>query len=383
VARAASSSHIGGQAGSANESGALEGTNLKAARILIVDDEPANVALLERMLEQEGYSNVTGISDSSRVVELCSRAAPDLVLLDLHMPEPNGFEVMALLRPLLEEHWFPILVLTADVTAEAKRQALAGGAKDFVTKPFDRTEVLLRIKNLLEVRALQLELRNRNLMLEQRVHERSQDLSEARLEVLERLALAAEYRDDDTGEHTRRVGRTSALLARALGLSEESVELIRHAAPLHDVGKIGIPDRVLLKEGKLTREEFIHMTSHVNIGRFILSGSRSPLLQMAEEIAFTHHEWWNGAGYLSGLSGTEIPLAGRIVAVADVFDALTHDRPYKRAWSIEETMAEIRMLRGQQFDPEVVEAFETLDHRSLLSPVTITPPQARVLAGVR
>ena len=340
---------------------AFDDAELKKAKVLIVDDQEANVLVLERILEHAGYTNLTSTTDSSAVVGLCADRQPDLILLDLHMPDPDGFEVMRLIRPLVAGLWVPILVLTADITPEAKRQALAGGAKDFVTKPFDRTEVLLRIRNLLETRFL-------NLKLEQRVQERTQDLSEARVEVLERLAIAAEYRDDDTGEHTRRVGQTAALVARALSLSDAQIELIRLAAPLHDVGKIGIPDHILLKPGKHTPEEFELMKNHVNIGRTMLSGSRSPLLQMGEEIAFTHHERWDGSGYPSGLSGEEIPITGRIVAIADVFDALTHDRPYKDAWPVDQALEEIRRLSDSHFDPAVVAAFDGLDHAKLVIP---------------
>jgi putative two-component system response regulator len=351
----------------------LNEAELKQARILIADDEEANVVLLERMLAQAGHTNVFSTTASSQVVRLCAEASPDLLLLDLHMPDPDGLAIMKLLQPLEEARWFPVLVLTADITQEAKLEALANGAKDFVTKPFDRAEVMLRIRNLLEMRFLQLESEKQNLLLEQRVHERTRDLSDARVEALERLAIAAEYRDDATGEHTRRVGRTSAMLAEALGLGEEQVDLIRLAAPLHDIGKIGIPDRILLKDDRLTHEEFEVMTRHVNIGRFILSGSQSPLLQMAEEIAFTHHEWWDGTGYLAGLEGEAIPISGRIVAIADVFDALTHERPYKRVWEVDEALVEILSLRGRQFDPAVVEAFETMEHRDLIGPVVPGP----------
>jgi putative two-component system response regulator len=274
---------------------------------------------------------------------------------------------MELLAPWIKERWFPILVLTADITPEATERALSSGARDFVTKPFNSREVLLRIKNLLEVRFLQLELRKQNLTLDRRVRERTEDLHMARLNALERLALAAEFRDDDTREHTRRVGRTSGLIARLLGLERDEVELITIAAPLHDVGKIGVPDRILLKPGKLTDQEFEIMQRHVEIGRSILSGSDAPVLEMSAQIASSHHEWWDGRGYLAGLAGTEIPIAGRIVAVADVFDALTHDRPYKEAWTVEAALEEIRSLSGRQFDPDVVEAFETLNHRELLT----------------
>ena len=196
----------------------------------------------------------------------------------------------------------------------------------------------------------------RTEILEHKVRERTADLEEAQLEILERLALAAEFRDDETGQHTQRVGRTAAILARALDLPNEEIKLIQGAAPLHDVGKLGIPDGILRKPGKLTAEEFEVMKTHTTIGAKILSGSRSPLLQMAEEIALTHHEHWDGNGY-AGLAGETIPLSGRIVALADVFDALTNDRIYRKALSLEETLAEIERQRELQFDPKLVDAF--------------------------
>ncbi len=339
---------------------------LTRARILIVDDQEQNVALLKSILARAGYAHVITTTDSSQTAALCTENDLDLVLLDLHMPHPDGFEVMEALAPWIETRWLPILVLTADDGQQVRERALEAGAKDFVTKPFKQTEVLLRIKNLLQVRFLNLELQARSIALEQRVQERTEDLEEARHEILERLAVAAEFRDDDTGEHTRRVGRTSAMIARAIGLDDESVELIRQAAPLHDIGKIGISDRILLKPGKLTLEERARMQTHVSIGRSILSGSRSPLLQMAEQIASTHHEWWDGSGYMWKLAGNAIPVVGRIVAVADVFDALTHDRPYKQAWPVDRAVAEILKLSGRQFDPGVVEAFSGLDHDELV-----------------
>ena len=212
------------------------------------------------------------------------------------MPDPDGFEVLSQLQPWFQGRWFPVMVVSADVTTEAKQRALSEGARDFLTKPFDMVEVLLRIKNLLEVRFTQLESRKQHLLLEQLVYDRTRDLDEARVEALSRLALAAEYRDDATGEHTQRVGRTSALIARMLGLPDLQVALIRHAAPLHDVGKIGLRDNILLKPARLTEEEYEVMRQHVEIGRSILSGSSSPLLKMAEEIAWTHHERWDGKG---------------------------------------------------------------------------------------
>jgi len=336
-------------------------TTLTAARILIVDDQPSNVLLLEGILQEEDYSAYRSITDSRQVLLVFLEYRPDLILLDLQMPYLDGFEVMKQLRAQIPpEAFLPILVLTADVTPEPKRQALAGGAMDFLTKPFDATEVILRIRNLLQTRALHLQLQNQNQLLEQRVRERTADLEETQNEILERLALAAEYRDDDTGEHTKRVGQMAAQIAQTLGLPE--AELIGRAALLHDVGKIAIPDSILLKPGKLSPEEFSHMKTHTTLGAKMLSGGRFALLQRAEEIARTHHERWDGTGYL-GLHGDTIPIAGRIVAVADVFDALTSERPYKQAWPYKEAIEEIQRQSGRQFDPRVVDAFLEVVHR--------------------
>lgn len=331
---------------------------IKNAQILIVDDQEANVFLLKGLLQRAGYANLKSTTDSRQTSTLFEEIHPDLILLDLMMPRLDGFQVMELLRPLIPDGtYLPILVLTADVNPQAKQRALAGGAKDFLTKPFDPTEVLLRIRNLLETRFLHLQLQNQNQILDGKVRERTQELEEARIEILERLAIAAEYRDDVTGKHTQRVGQTAVLLARALGLPEDQVALIRRAAPLHDVGKIGIPDHILLKPGKLTAEEFEVMKTHTTIGARILSGSRFPLLQMAEEIALTHHECWDGTGYPQGLKGDATPLAGRIVAVADAYDAMTNDRPYRRALSSREAWGILWDGAGTQWDGTVVEAF--------------------------
>ena len=212
-------------------------------------------------------------------------------------------------------------------------------------------------------------LQNQSDVLERTVRERTQALEESRLETLQRLALAAEYRDDDTHQHTERVGRTAALIARELGLPDDAVALIRRAAPLHDIGKVGISDTVLLKPGKLTPEEFRAMQEHVGIGARILAEGKFPVLRLARGIALTHHERWDGTGYPDGRAGEPILLAGRIVAVADVFDALAQKRPYKRAWSLADAVTEIERLAGEHFDPDVVEAFADLDHRRLLEPV--------------
>lgn len=336
----------------------LEINILQDAKVLIVDDEKANIRFLEIVLQQAGYSNVHSTMDSRQALELFRSIHPDIVLLDLAMPHLDGFEVMQQLHTEMQEHAIPILVLTADATTQTRHRALKEGARDFLTKPLDETEVLLRIHNLLETHF-------HSTLLEAKVQERTQDLHMAQLETLQRLALAAEYRDDDTGLHTRRVGANAGGIAEVLGWPQTQIELLTRAAPLHDVGKIGIADSILLKPGKLTVEEFDTMKQHTVIGAKILSGSTSPWLRMAEEIALTHHERWDGSGYPLGVEGEAIAITGRIVAIADVFDALTHERPYKKAWTVAEALDEICSQSGRQFDPRVVEAFLTFISRGL------------------
>jgi putative two-component system response regulator len=324
-------------------------------RILIVDDQEPNVLLLERLLTGCGFANIMSTTQSARAVPMCAEYDPDILLLDLQMPAPDGFEIMRSLEAQLTgPERLPVLVLTADASPETKRRALSMGASDFVNKPFDVTEVYLRIRNLLHTRYLQKELRRHNVTLEERVRERTRQLEEAQREIVDRLARAAEYRDDNTGEHARRVGRMAGRIAEKLGLEDDFVEQIRRAAPLHDVGKLSLPDAILLKPGKLTWEEFEDMKQHTLVGAEILGRSRSQLLRLSEEIALTHHERWDGTGYPAGLAGEDIPISGRIVAVADVFDALVHDRPYKEAWPASKALAEIQRLSGTHFDPDVV-----------------------------
>jgi len=340
------------------------------ARILVVDDEPANVLVLERFLARWGYENVVSTSDSSHVVALVEQQRPSLILLDLIMPDPDGFEVMKQLSELhLGRTAVPVLVLTADVSAATKEQALTRGASDFLTKPFDRTEVRLRVRNLLRAQLLQRELEHHNELLEQRVLGRTHDLERSRRETLFRLALAGEYRDDQTHEHAQRVGRTAALLAAQLSLADETVELIHRAAPLHDIGKVAIPDAILLKPGRLTGDEREVMKAHTLVGARILAGSTSAVLQCGELLARTHHERWDGDGYPDGLAREAIPLPARLVAVADTFDALTHKRPYKLAWPLRPAVEEIRRVAGSQLDPDVVQAFDRLEHEALLAPI--------------
>ena len=326
------------------------------ARILIIDDEDANIEILRRILMRAGFTRVETTNDSRLATALYVEHRPDLILLDLHMPHVDGLEVMDQLNEIAEASYLPILILSADLTPDARREALSRGAKDFVNKPFQSDELLLRIKTLLETRFLYIQIQSQNQLLEAKVRERTRELVEAQIEIIERLAVAAEFRDDNTGQHTQRVGQMSALVAKQLGLPDPQVSLIRRAAELHDVGKIGVPDRILMKMGKLTPEEFEVVKTHTVIGARILSGGKFPLLRLAEEIAFSHHERWDGEGY-ARIKSVDIPLGGRIVAVADVFDALTQQRPYKPAWPVAEAIAEIDHQRARQFDPEVVEAF--------------------------
>lgn len=329
-----------------------------AAHLLVIDDEEANLRLMTTMLRHAGYRYVTTMSDPRQLEERLAAVPPDLVLLDLHMAHRDGFEVLKALRPWIVAEHLPVLVLSGDLSSEARRKALSLGARDFVGKPFDFTELTLRVRNQLETRLLYLDIRKQNRALLEAIHGRTQELEHTRIEMLERLAIAAEYRDDDTSRHTERVGTMAARVASAMGMHADEVHLIRRASPLHDVGKIGIPDALLLKPSRLTDDEMVVMRTHTTIGASILGGSEAPLLKLAEVIALSHHERWDGGGYPNRLAGDTIPLAGRIVAVADAFDALTNDRPYRKAKPVRDSLEEVRSECGRQFDPAVVSALE-------------------------
>jgi putative two-component system response regulator len=328
------------------------------AKILIVDDDDDNLMILRRSFKRAGFENLETLSDPLQTVEAFHRFEPHLILLDLRMVPIDGFEVLERLRAEgHEDQTTPVLMLTGDSNPEVRDRALASHAMDFVIKSFDNSEVLLRAKNLLHTRSLYVELRRQKELLQHKVRERTRKLEESRRDLLLRLALAAEYRDDATGEHTRRVGNLSALIAYEMGLGEAWSEMLRQAAVLHDIGKIGIPDSILLKRGILTPDEFDTMKGHTLMGARLLSGTSGKLLRMASEIALTHHERWDGDGYPRGLSGRDIPLSGRIVNLADVFDALTNERTYKPAWTVADALREIESRAGHQFDPDVVCAF--------------------------
>ncbi len=329
----------------------------KAARLMIVDDEPTNLKLLDKMLRAEGYENLTLIQDPREVLSAYERIMPDVILLDLNMPYLDGFALLDQLKSQLSINMPPVLVLTAQHGRENRISALDQGARDYLTKPFDRSELLARVRNLIDAHQLHKLVMTENEVLENRVYERTCELRETRLQIVQRLGRAAEYRDNETGLHILRMSHTTALLARSFGWDRQRCELILHASPMHDIGKIGIPDHILLKPGKLDPAEWEIMKTHTIIGANILEGDDSDLLTLAREIALTHHEKWNGSGYPSGLKGETIPLSGRLVALADVFDALTSVRPYKKAWPVEEALDYIRENRGTHFDPDVVDVF--------------------------
>ena len=334
------------------------------ARILIIDDEESNVRLLERVLARAGYEDVASTTNSVDAHSLQMQFKPDLVLLDVHMSGKDGFQVLEeIVAQRGDSERVPVLMITADGSAEAKRRALALGAKDFLNKPFDPAEVLLRIRNILETHFLYRKLRRQNIELEQKVTERTRELEQSQLEVLDRLAAAVEFRDDATGNHTKRVAQISAMLGGAIGLESATLELVIRAAPLHDIGKVGIPDNILLKAGPLTGEEFEVMKTHTVIGARMLSKGRSELVRFSQRIARSHHEWWDGSGYPDRVSGKSIPLEARIVAAADFLDALTHDRPYRPAWGIDDTLAEIKRRSGSHFDPTIANALLGINWR--------------------
>jgi putative two-component system response regulator len=330
--------------------------------LLLVEGTAADGKCLHALLHENNYTEVYDSNSSGKALELIKSIDPDLVLLDLDGPVIDGVALIAELRRPLARDRVPILVITENTTTKLKREALEAGANDFVTKPYDDVEVLLRIRNMLQSRL-------QTKTLEEAMRIRTSELFIAQLETVHRLALAAEYRDDQTGLHARRVGMTSGRIAESIGCSTNYCQLITEAAALHDVGKIGVPDQVLLKPGRLTVSEWDQIKQHTTIGASILSGSSSPLLQLAEQIALTHHERWDGLGY-AGLRGNEIPLGGRIVAVADAFDAITCDRPYRPASTREEAINIMLGERGGHFEPRILDAFLALAEIGHANPIS-------------
>lgn len=345
-------------------------------RIAIIDDETSTVKAVKKHLQLVGYRQFFTTSDASQAMGLIAQERPDVVLLDILMPTMSGLEVLEAIRrhePFLD---LPVIILTAASDRETRLKALRLGATEFLAKPLDTVELETRLRNVLIMKAHQDRLKNYAWELELEVAVRSAELAEAHKQVVRCLARVGEYRDNETGNHVLRVGLVAEILARRLGLPREFCGRIREAAALHDIGKVGVPDAVLLKPGKLDPVEFTVMKDHCRKGWNVClpqgeapappppkarheaaSVGNSPILELAASIAYTHHERWDGTGYPCGLRGEEIPIEGRITAVADVFDALTHARPYKAAFSVEESLRILQEERGSHFDPQVLDAF--------------------------
>jgi putative two-component system response regulator len=341
---------------------AMPEAGTKPAKIMVVDDEFLNRKLIQAMLKPQGYEVVLA-EDGADCLAKAEEDPPDLILMDIMMPKMNGFEVVATLRAKLSLTVIPVVMVTALQDINDRVKALEVGADDFLTKPVDRMELRARVRSLLKVKAYNDHMANYRRELEREVAARTEELRlahsklrEASLETIFRLARAAEYKDEDTGTHIVSMSLISAFLAERLGLNSTVVERILYASPMHDIGKIGIPDRILTKNGPLNDEEWSIMRMHPVYGGQILEGSDIGFLKLGEVISLTHHEKWDGSGYPHGLAGTQIPLSGRIVAVADVFDALRSKRPYKPPLTIDQTVDIIRAGRGTHFDPKVVDA---------------------------
>ncbi len=326
--------------------------------LLVVDDTPANIDVLAGMLKDDYQIKVA--KNGEIALKIAKRLPLDLILLDIMMPGIDGFEVCRRLKSDHTTRHIPIIFVTAKITAEDELKGLELGAVDYITKPFNPPIVLQRVKT-------QLALFNQSRELAIKVKQKTAELAATQLKVIQKLGRAAEYKDNETGMHVIRMSHYAHILSKAAGMCEADADMLMAASPMHDIGKIGISDAILRKPGKLTEEEFEEMKKHAEIGAEIIGDNESDLLKMAKIVAISHHEKWNGTGYPYGLKGEDIPRIGRIVAIADVFDALTCQRPYKRAWSVEEAIALLQKEAGEHFDPQLVPLF--LEHMDEITEV--------------
>ncbi len=358
--------------GFGDSSSADHGDKVEHHKIMVIDDVPLNIKLACAHLSAVGYENFITETDSTKALALLYQDPPDLLLLDIMMPQVSGLDILEAVRADPNFSHLPILILTAATDRDMKIKALELGATDFLAKPLDAQDLIARVHNALLVKSYQDNL-------EMKVQQRTRELQLSQQEVLNCLARAGEYRDNETGQHVLRVSRYVGIIARELGMDRAAISMIQQASTLHDIGKVGIPDSILLKPGKLTEDEYNRMKQHCDYGTDIcsqtekrasdhsdlhaalgvkfLAGCVSPMLRMASVITATHHEKWDGTGYPQGLKGEAIPLEGRITAVADVFDALSSERPYKKAFSLEKCIAILQEGRGQHFEPRLVDLF--------------------------
>jgi putative two-component system response regulator len=324
-------------------------------RILLVDDTKANIDILVHSLKDDYKLGVA--LDGKRALEYTQAHRLDLILLDILMPGMDGFDVCKQLKERPSTCDIPIIFITGMDDPAHKREGLSIGAVDYITKPFDISEVKARVKTHLTLKVTQDSLRNKNLILEEKVKQRTHELKETQVEIINRLSLASKFRDYGTGQNVLRISHLAKMLGIKAGLCKADTERLALSSTLHDAGKIGIADAILMKKGKLTDDEWCHMKEHTNIGSRLLDGSRSQLIQDAQTIALTHHEWWDGTGYNQGLKGEDIPLIGRIVAICDVFDALISQRPHKAPWPVDKAFDEIQLRSGTHFDPRLASIF--------------------------
>lgn len=324
-------------------------------RVLIVDDAKANIDILVAALRDRYRLSVA--TNGPTALAQVKANPPDLILLDIMMAGMDGYQVCSKLKADTTTSGIPVIFISAMHEVEDKSKGFALGAVDYITKPFEIVEVQARVRTHLSLKHAMEALSNQNLVLDAKVRERTKALRDTQLEVIYRLSRAAEYRDNDTGLHIKRMSHFTRAISAAMGCDEDTCSLFFHASPMHDIGKIGIPDHILLKPARLDPEEWSTMKTHTTIGAEILSGHDSLLIRTAQAIALTHHEKWDGSGYPAGISGEEIPFAGRIVAVCDVFDALTSQRPYKQPWPLDEVLREMRACSGAAFDPAIVDVF--------------------------